>query len=167
MYRYEEIVDLSLAAIEYLNTEGIKCRVLTKGELPASLTCLSKDNEYGITLVSLDENYRELVEPGAAPYVDRIKALQYLSKSGCKTWVSVEPYPTPNLINQSLSTLLDTVSFANKIIFGRTNYNRDVSAYQNREAFYKSCVSEVKEFCGKNKLDCHIKAKTLRSAPDN
>ena len=167
MYNYEEVVNLSLAAIEYLNNEGLKCRVLTKGELPGSLAGFSKENEYGITLISLDENYRELIEPGAAAYADRIKALQYLSKSGCKTWVSIEPYPTPNLINQSLSTLLDTVAFADKIIFGRTNYNSDVSAYQGREAFYMSCVSEVKEFCDKNKIECYIKAKTLRSTTDN
>jgi len=30
MYNYEEVVNLSLAAIEYLNNEGLKCRVLTK-----------------------------------------------------------------------------------------------------------------------------------------
>lgn len=98
MYGYDDISNLSLAIIEKLNNAGIKCTVLTKGILPIKLSNLSLKNEYGITLISLDENYRKKMEPGAAPYKERIEALFKLHKKGCKTWVSIEPYPTPNLI---------------------------------------------------------------------
>ena len=51
MYEYEEISQMSIAAIEKLNKAGIKCTVLTKGVLPLELAGLSKENEYGITVV--------------------------------------------------------------------------------------------------------------------
>lgn len=102
MYEYEEVSNMSIAAIKKLNAAGIKCSVLTKGVLPIELADLSKENEYGITLISLSEDYRQKMEPQAAPYVDRLAALQALHDKGCKTWVSIEPYPTPNLIEQSL-----------------------------------------------------------------
>lgn len=64
MYGYPEIEALALASISKLNAAGIKCTVLTKGILPASLAYLSSENEYGITLISLDEEYRKKMEPG-------------------------------------------------------------------------------------------------------
>ena len=57
MYGYDEISQMSLAAIKKLNGAGIKCTVLTKGILPVELAELSQDNEYGITVVSLDKSF--------------------------------------------------------------------------------------------------------------
>lgn len=68
MYEYEDICAMSLRAIKLLNENDIPCTVLSKGEPPVQLADLSSDNMYGITFVSLDENYREEYEPGAAPY---------------------------------------------------------------------------------------------------
>ena len=82
---------MSLEAIKKLNNAQIKCTVLTKGILPLDLADLSKLNEYGITLVSLNEEYRRRMEPGAAPYELRLEALKKLHDAGCKTWVSIEP----------------------------------------------------------------------------
>ena len=47
MYEYDEIAQMSMAAIRKLNTAGIKCTVLTKGVLPEDLADLSAENEYG------------------------------------------------------------------------------------------------------------------------
>ena len=116
MYGYDEIGKMSMAAIKKLNNAGIRCTVLTKGILPIELAELSADNEYGITLISLNEDYRKRTEPGASPYAKRIAALKALHAKGCKTWVSIEPYPTPNLIQQDLIEILNTVSFATQII---------------------------------------------------
>jgi DNA repair photolyase len=127
---------MSLAAIKKLNDAGIKCTVLTKGLLPVVLANCSKDNEYGITFISLNEEYRERIEPGAAPYRERLAALKALHDRGCKTWVSVEPYPTPNLIEQDLNSILEAIAFTDKIIFGRTNYSREISSYKQNKQFY-------------------------------
>ncbi len=161
MYGYKEIENMSIEAIKRLNYDEIKCCVLTKGILPIELSNFSKRNEYGITLISLDENYREKIEPGAAPYSKRLQALKELCSKGCKTWVSIEPYPTPNLIEQNLNKLLETVSFTNKIIFGRTNYNKDISAYNNYHKFYNECAEQVIDFCEKHKIKYHIKNGTM------
>ena len=59
MVGYPEVGAMSFAAIQRLNAAEIKCTVLTKGILPLELSRLSPMNEYGITLVSLDERFRE------------------------------------------------------------------------------------------------------------
>jgi DNA repair photolyase len=157
MYGYEEIGEISMKSIKKLNSAGIRCTVLTKGILPIVLADYSSNNEYGITLISLNEDYRKRIEPGAASYKERIDALKALSKRGCKTWVSIEPYPTPNLIQQDLTAVLEAVSFANRIIFGRTNYSKEISAYAKHKAFYNKQASIVIQFCKKRGIDYHIK----------
>ncbi len=161
MYGYEEIIRMSIDAIKKLNAAGLKCTTLTKGITPASVAELSKENEYGITLISLDEKYREKMEPGAAPYKDRLTALRALHDAGCKTWISMEPYPTPNLIEQNFGELLEAVSFADKIIFGRTNYSKEVSSYKGHKDFYNKLAAEVIDFCEKRGIQYHIKEKTI------
>lgn len=161
MYGYDEISQMSIKAIKKLNDAGIKCTVLTKGILPIELAELSQDNEYGITLISLDEEYREKMEPGAAPYKDRLEAMKMLHDRGCKTWVSMEPYPTPNLIEQDLNEILEAVSFTDKIIFGRTNYSKEVTAFKTNKTFYNDAARKVIDYCANHNIQYHIKEKTI------
>lgn len=161
MYGYDEIERMSLAAIMKLNDAGIKCTVLTKGLLPVALANYSKDNEYGITFVSLNEAYRERIEPGAAPYDERLAALKALHDRGCKTWVSVEPYPTPNLIKQDLNAVLEAIAFTDKIIFGRTNYSKEISSYIQHKEFYNEQAAMVVKFCRERNIAYHIKDGTI------
>lgn len=161
MYGYQDIADIAVASITKLNAAGIKCTVLTKGILPMALAQLSENNEYGITLISLDESYHEKIEPGAASYAERLNALRKLHDAGCKTWISMEPYPTPNLIAQDLQALLESVSFVDKIIFGRTNYSKEASAYKEHKDFYNKRAAEVIAFCEKHGIQFHIKEKTI------
>lgn len=165
MYGYDDVCEMSLAAIEKLNGAGIPCVVLTKGILPEELVGLGLNNSYGITLVSLDERYRDRVEPGAAPYADRLAALRRLHDAGCKTWVSMEPYPTPNLVEQGLDQLLESVSFVDRIVFGRANYNREVSAFPSVKEWYNGRVEEVLAFCAARGIDVHIKKGTWTEKP--
>jgi len=165
MYGYKEIEEMSIAAIQKLNAVGIKCIILTKGVLPISLANLSKKNEYGITLISLNEEYRKKMEPGAAPYEDRLNAMKALHDKGFKTWVSIEPYPTPNLVEQDLHELLEAVKFTDKIIFGRTNYNKEVRAYKNHKDFYNKNATDVIKFCKEQGIKYYIKEKTITEAP--
>lgn len=77
------------------------------------------------------------------------------------TWVSIEPYPTPNMIDQSLEEILKAVSFADKIIFGRLHYNKEVSAYKKHKEFFNEQAKQVIEFCKQNKKAYHIKNGTI------
>jgi DNA repair photolyase len=110
----------------------------------------------------LDEAYREQTEPGAASYKDRLTALEALHDKGCKTWVSIEPYPTPNLIEQDLDEILEAVAFTDKIIFGRTNYSKEISAYTEHRTFYNEQAELVITFCKERNIQFHIKDGTIR-----
>lgn len=161
MYGYQEVADLSIKIMCMLNSAGIKCTALTKGILPEQLKDLSPENEYGITLISLDEDFRNKIEPNAAPYVERIAALRKLHDAGCKTWVSIEPYPTPNIIEQDYNKILEAIGFVDKIIFGRLNYNKDVTSYKQHKEFFNELANQTIEFCSVRGINCHIKSGTV------
>lgn len=161
MYGHKQVIDASVEIIKYLNENDIPCSVLTKGILPMELEKYSKMNEYGITIVTLDEEYRKVVEPGAATIKERIASLKYLKTKGFKTWVSIEPFPTPNIHEQDLEKILEELSFVDKIIFGRLHYNKKVSEYKNYKEYYNLCAEKVISFCEKNQIDYHIKKGTI------
>ena len=161
MYGYDEVSKMSIAIVKKLNAAGIKCTVLTKGILPIELAQLSPENEYGITLVSLNEGFREEFEPNTAPYQERIQALRALHDAGCRTWVSIEPYPTPNFIEQDLNDILCAISFCDKIIFGRLNYNKKVSEYKEHKAFFNALAEQVIAYCEASGKKYHIKDGTI------
>lgn len=160
MFEQDQVCDLTLQIIDKLNKNNIRCTTLTKGVYPDELAKrngFSANNEYGITLVSLDEAFRKTFEPNSARFKDRIKSLRKLHEKGFKTWVSMEPYPTPNIVDQDLKELLESVSFVDKIVFGRLNYNVKSSEWTNHKEYYNKCVDTVNNFCRKNKIDIHIK----------
>ncbi|MBI5056084.1 MAG: radical SAM protein [Nitrospirae bacterium] len=161
MYGYEEISDLSLRLIRMLNEAGIRCTALTKGVLPLELALFSKKNEFGMTLISLNEDFRKKYEPFAAPYKKRIDSLYRLHKKGIKTWVSIEPYPTPNIIDQDFADILESISFVDKIIFGRLNYNAMVTRYPDYKNFYNDLSHQAIEFCARHGKEWHIKNGTM------
>ena len=171
MVGYPEIEDMTLRIIERLNQSNIRVTVLTKGLLPGKLVNREKysdKNEYGITLVSLNEDFRKEFEPNTARYRRRLNALKKLHDAGLKTWVSIEPFPTPNLDKkQNLEELLDRINFVDKIIFGKLNYNvrsnqfQD-SQFQDSHSFYEKCAKLVIEFCKKHSIEHHIKFGTQR-----
>jgi len=167
IYGYTDICNLSLDIIQMLNANDIKCTALTKGVLPMELSQLSQNNEYGITLISLNEKFRSRVEPGSAPYEDRIKSLRQLHEAGMKTWVSIKPYPIPNIIDQNFIEILNAVSFVDKIIFGRLNYNALVSKYKGAKEYFNSLSETVIDFCIKRDIDFHIKNGTQTPKKDS
>lgn len=161
MYGFPEIAEMSLEILRRANAQGVLCSVLTKGILPPELADLPIQNEYGITLVSLDEGFIQKYEPHAAPIAERLDALRVLHERGCPTWVSIEPYPTPNMIVQDLAEILETVAFTDNIIFGRLHYNKIVSGYKQHQQYYNDCARQVMAFCQGRGIHCHIKDGTL------
>ncbi len=167
MYGYNDVEKMSLEILKKANSYGIKCSVLTKGVLPLSLSKLPLKNEYGITLVSLDNAFQEEYEPGASPIEFRINSLKRLHDEGCYTWVSIEPYPTPNIYEQELLPILEKISFVDKIIFGKINYNPLATKYKDRKRFFNECANMVIEFCENNSINYHIKNGTLTEKEEN
>jgi len=167
-----EIKHMTLMIIEKLNKEGIKVTTLTKGIYPDEILDtkrFSPKNEYGITLVSLSDEFKKEFEPFSAPYRARIDSLKKLSDNGLKTWVSMEPYPTPWLDKQAenIKTILEKISFVDKIIFGKLNYRKLTEhnnsynrIWKNNNDFYKSMAQEIISFCKENNKRYHIKLGT-------
>lgn len=165
MYTYPEVKDMTCKIIEKLNKNNIPCTVLTKGIYPKELIHTEKygvNNEYGITLVSLDDRFKRKFEPYSAPYKERIKSLRFLHDHDLKTWVSMEPYPTPNLVKQDINKILKKISFVDKIIFGKLNYNVQSSQFKDNELFYEQCANQIIAFCKKHKIQHHIKYGTKK-----
>lgn len=163
-----EIEELTLKIIERLNKDGIKVTTLTKGIYPDEILDRKKfleNNEYGITLVSLNKEFKNKFEPFSASYKRRLASLKKLSDNGLKTWVSMEPYPTPELdiTAEDIDKILEEVSFVNKLIFGKFNYRKIVptkktlSVWKNNIEFYEEMVKKVISFCEKNNIKYHIK----------
>ncbi len=159
------IQKLTLRIIEKLNKSDLKATVLTKSQFPDDLVDerFSQDNEYGITLVSMDKEFHRRYEPFSISPSRRLRSLERLHKSGLKTWVSVEPYPTPNIVRQDLENLLEKLSFVDKMIFGKWNYNPAVNRYAETNEFYTKCSNLVIDFCKENDIALHIKKHTPRS----
>ncbi len=164
MYNQKEVIDLSLRIIERLNKDNIKVVTISKGIYPKTLVkknIYGTNNEYGSTIVSLSRDFQKKHEPGAAPIQDRIKALKILHDNGLKTWVSIEPYPTPNFVNQNLEAVLEKISFTDKIVFGRWNYNAVTSSFKGHKEFYNDCAYKVINFCKQRGIEYHIKEGTI------
>ncbi len=169
MYKQKKVRDMTLKIIEKLNDNKIKCTILTKGVYSRKLVKTEKygsNNEYGITLVSLNNKFKKKYEPFSAPYKKRIESLRYLHDHGLKTWVSMEPYPTPNLVEQDLFEILDKISFVDKIIFGKLNYNVQSNMFEDNENFYEKCAQIVIKFCRARGIDYHIKYGTRKKYDD-
>lgn len=161
MYNQIKVSEMSIEIIKLINSYNIPCYILTKGTLPKKLINLSKINYYGITYVSYIDEFQKKYEPYAASLEERLSSLKYLHDNGCNTWVSIEPYPTPNIVQQDIKVLLNNVKFVDKIIFGRLHYNKLVSQYKDFQNFYNSLAEIVISFCDENKIEYHIKNKTI------
>lgn len=164
MYKQKEVIDLSLKVIKRLNEDNLKVVSVSKGVYPKKLAkkeIYGFNNEYGSTIMTLSEDFRKKHESFAASIKERIKALKFLHNQGLKTWVSIEPYPTPNLIKQDLLKILNEISFVDKIVFGKWNYNGITSYFNDHKNFYNDAAYEVIKFCKNNDIDCHIKKGTI------
>ena len=103
--------------------------------------------------------FQKKYEPGTAPLDERLASLRYLHGAGLRTWVSMEPYPTPNISHQDLRKLLEKVKFVDKIVFGSWNHDKRVSSYPDKRKFYLACVKTLAKFCKKNGIEFHVKNK--------
>jgi DNA repair photolyase len=161
-----EMSKLTTSIIKRLNAEDIRVTVLTKGTYPDEFIeqaqTLHPDNQYGVSIVSLAEEFRMQWEPGSAPISARLESLRRLSQAGTTTWVSMEPYPTPNVDPSATdpAALLEAVKFVDKAVFGRWNYNKLVNSYEDGDAHYAKVAGTVSDWAEKQEVVLHIKRGT-------
>ena len=179
MYKVDAVKELTLEILNLLKVEGIKYKVLTKGMYPVEdikkierrerkkenqvldlfgLAEVKNDekeiiNEYGISLVSLDEKFRRKWEPGASPYYERLGALKEIAKNGIFTYVYMEPLHPDNISLQEFERLLENVSFVKKIYFGSWQYNRNFKD----KTKYVQYIELARQFCNDKNIQLLIK----------
>lgn len=142
----DDVCQMSVEILRRASSRGVPCSVLSKGVYPASLADLSSDMQFGISVVTLNEDFRRRYEPGASPIHERISALRTLHERGAYTYAHIAPYPTPNMIRQSLPELLEAVGFVDHLMFGRLNYSPLPDQYGDAVRFYEECRTVVDAF---------------------
>lgn len=147
MYQQPMVAALTLRLMRLINTYDIPVHILTKGIIPEEALTLARHNVFGITLVSLDEEFRQRYEPGTAPYPERIAALQRAHEQGFRTFVNMEPYPTPNIHGQDVTKILQAIAFADEIRLGQLNYNDIVKEYPGWRDFYRRTGATACDWC--------------------
>ena len=153
--------ETTLGIIEALKDAGKGIITLTKGTIDKYLNHNYYPDWYGITLVSLSEEFRSKYEIDTKPLKERIEGLKKAHSMGIKTWLSLEPYPTPMLFKQELRPILEEIKFVDKIIFGRWNYDyRACGKVANK--FYVEVRDEFIDFCKENSMQYKVKSDTMR-----
>lgn len=157
--------DTTLEILETLKDAGKNIITLTKGAINEYNGYDLYPDWYGITLVSVSEEFRLKYEVDSKPFNERVKALKDAHDNGINTWVSVEPYPTPALFKQQLRPVLEKIDFVDKIIFGRWSYDYRASGkFANK--FYIQRRNEFIEFCEEKGIQYKVKDDVMKLKGD-
>jgi DNA repair photolyase len=137
----EEELKLTRTSIKLLNSFDFPVRILTKGNKLAQrdFDVLSdfKENEFGITLVMLNEDLQKEWEPNAASPKQRIENLRRAKAKGIKTWLSLEPIID---LQEALDVIDETQFFTDFYGVGKLNYNK-----HQKTINWKEVKEKVKE----------------------
>lgn len=117
----KKLLPITKAVIEVLNRASVGVTILTKCDASPILPTLAAypNNRFGCTLTVIDDGMRELWEPGAAPFSQRVASLKEAHALGLRTWASMEPVINPE---QSLEIVRRTHSFVDEFKVGKMNY---------------------------------------------
>ena len=156
-YGRKDIHQTTFEVLEIAQDFGLKTITLTKGKPSFEGEWIPID-WYGISMVSVLDSFRRDEEKGAAPYDERLKGLVKAKEMGAKTWVSMEPFPTPNIIDMDVIDVLERIKFVtlgiDKLIFGRWNYDERT---KGQNGFYLRSANKVEDWCQRNNIEVKIK----------
>ncbi len=116
----------------------------------------------GLSIVSLDEKFRECYEPNTLPYKNRLRMLCVSYEEGCENWASLEPYPCWDIWPQRIDPLLEELKFwgVRLIVFGKWNYDARANTEAARQD-YENIINTLRDFCRSNAIRLHVKSDTL------
>lgn len=174
MYGRPDIQDVTNIVLDRVRQfdNRIKIITLTKGFLSSKIHYPPIIPDwYGISLVSMDEKFRREYEPGAAKFNERLAGAREMAENGSKIWVSMEPYPTPNISDRNVQhtlELMDDLSDGKieKLIFGRWNYDQRTKGQENTD-FYIETAKKVVAFCHDNDISVKVKEDILKTVDED
>ena len=145
---------LTRAIIGILKENELPFTLLTKSSLILRDVDLLKDYDLcrvGVTLTSFDESIRQILEPGAMSYSDRVDVLIKLKEVGVFTYVSCEPIMPikevePVEIVKMLSGFVDLFEFG---MWNKYRYKHiDSYFYKDySEEYYVKAFKDIIEYC--------------------
>ena len=147
--------------INFLINQKIKVATLSKINIYDS--CLNPLIRTGMTIVSLDKEFRKQYEPNTILIKGRLfwlKNMKAMTESAY-AWISIEPYPTLDIWKQDLIELLKELSFADFLLFGKWNYDWRAENLAAR-IFYRDMVDQFTGFCKEHNIRHYVKPDTLK-----
>jgi DNA repair photolyase len=151
---------LTMQIIEILEQNELPFTVLTKGDLVLRDIDLLKGYDLcrvGVTMTSLDENFRKNLEPCATHCNTRVEVLQALKASGISTYLSCEPLmpvleANPLEIVEKLRGVVDLFEFGK---WSKYRYKNIPQHYWENysDKYYIDILGKTIEFCEDNKIN--------------
>jgi DNA repair photolyase len=123
----EKKYQLTRSCLQVLSSHGFPIWVQTKSSLVTrDIDLLSgfAEKDVGFTILTLDDDLRKRIEPGASPIDERLAALSELSSKGIQTFAFVGPIlPFLSDSKETLKPLINELlkSGVKKILFDRLN----------------------------------------------
>ncbi len=151
--------------IETLIEHELPFTVLTKNSNVLKDKDLFKNYDkcrVGFTIVTLDDNLRQSLEPNASSTADRIEALKELRQAGISTYCSVEPI-LPDKRSDPIAIMDRLKDYVDLWEFGMWNPKDNslrlvekILGTGYNEYYYVNVFNNIKEYCDKNKINyCH------------
>ena len=104
---------LTRRCLEILLQHQFPVSVLTKNTLAGrdlDLLATSKEAEFGVTVTTLDEKLRNIIEPGSSPSAERLNLLQQAGSRGISTYAFLGPLlPGLSDSEESVARLFDAI----------------------------------------------------------
>jgi DNA repair photolyase len=164
-----------IKALEVLKDINCNIGILTKSKLvlrDIDFLKQMKNIEVGISMNTIDDTFRKLIEPYASSVEDRINTLKELKKNGIRTYVFMSPiFP---FITDFKSIIEKTKNYVSYYGFEnlnlRANYKYDVLNFINNhykalyndykkiyidgdKSYWNSLEMEIKEYCKQNNIN--------------
>lgn len=112
-----------------------------------------KNCRVGFTIITLDEDFRELLEPNASPIEDRCEGLEILKEYGISTYCSVEPIMSdvrsdPLAIINKLRNYVDLFEFGKWNPYAKKEIEEQAGVVYSDD-YYLKVFSELIPYCEK------------------
>ena len=146
----EEELGLTRKTIQMLDVFNYPIKILTKGgelaQRDFDVLSQNPQNQFGVTLVLLNEDDLKYWEPNAASAEQRIENLKEAKKKGIKTWLSLEPIIDPKQALDVIDETNEFVDFYGVGKFNRYKLDEKINWREVKEEIKEKLTSLNKEF---------------------
>lgn len=120
----ENRLKLTRSCLEVLRAKNFSVCVQTKSALvrrDIDILTEFRDSEVGFTITGYDDSISSILEPGASPISERLRAMKELSDAGIRTWAFIGPVLPGLFFEADIDRLLPQIkdAGASRILYDR------------------------------------------------